>query len=176
MPPGEAASEAAKGVVFLGFTQYASSLLHELQAANPALNSEIAVVDFNPEVKKELDRRGIQAIYGDISHADTLHHARIHHGKVLVSTVPDYVLKGTSNARLLRHLAASAPDAQIIVTAETFKQARELYQQGAAFVFLPRLMSMRELCGVVMAALNGSVEEQRQAAFSELEARDEVLP
>jgi hypothetical protein len=172
----EAASEAPKGVVLLGFTHYASSLLHDLQTANPALTSEIAVVDFNPQVKKELDRRGIQAIYGDISHADTLHHARIHYGKVLVSTVPDYILKGTSNARLLRHLSSVAPEARVILTAETFAQARELYQQGAAFVFLPRLMSMRELCSVVLAALNGNVEEQRQAAFAELETRDEVLP
>ncbi|MGH9508557.1 MAG: cation:proton antiporter, partial [Terriglobales bacterium] len=174
--PSESPGEGPKGVVFLGFTHYASSLLHDLQSANPALTSEIAIVDFNPLVKKELDRRGIQAIYGDISHPDTLHHARIHHGKVLVSTVPDYVLKGTSNARLLRHLAAAAPKAQIIVTAENFKQARELYQQGAAFVFLPRLMSMRELCGVVLAALGGSLDQHRQAAFAELEARDEVLP
>jgi Kef-type K+ transport system membrane component KefB len=174
--PAAAAGEAPKGVVLLGFTHYASSLLHDLQIADPALTSEIAVVDFNPQVKKELDRRGIQAIYGDISHADTLHHARIHHGKVLVSTVPDSFLKGTSNARLLRHLSSAASEAQIIVTAETFAQARELYQQGAAFVFLPRLMSMRELCNVVVAALHGKVEEHRHAAFTELETRHEVLP
>ena len=42
-------------IVFLGFFRYASSLLHELIALDPELAHRIAVVDFNPDVKKELD-------------------------------------------------------------------------------------------------------------------------
>ncbi|MFB3924075.1 MAG: cation:proton antiporter [Terriglobia bacterium] len=166
----------AKPIVFLGFARTASSLLHELLSHDDALADQIAVVDFNPDVKKELDRREIHAVYGDISHADTLHHANIHHAKVLISTVPDSLLKGTTNHRLLRLLTNMAPDARVIVTSEIIAEAREMYQEGAAFVLVPRLMGARELRNVVLAALRSDVAEIRRAADAELEARSEVLP
>src|SRR5262249_35881471 len=56
----------SKAIVFLGFSRYASSLLHELIEKKPEIKHEVAVVDFNPQVKPELDRRGIFNIYGDI--------------------------------------------------------------------------------------------------------------
>jgi Kef-type K+ transport system membrane component KefB/DNA-binding NarL/FixJ family response regulator len=173
----EQASEgAAKPIVFLGFSHDASSLLHELLATNPEYTPQIAVVDFNPEVKHELDRRGITSIYGDISHADTLHHAKIHDATVLISTIPDSILKGTSNTRLLRQLTMLAPHSHVIVTAQRFSMARELYDAGAAFVYLPRVMSAKELREVVAAALAGEIEEHRQIASAALDSRQEVLP
>jgi Kef-type K+ transport system membrane component KefB len=173
---GEEPAREHKPVVLLGFAHDASSLLHELLAKDPALAERITVVDFNPEVKKELDRRGIDCIYGDISHAGTLHHAGVEHARVLVCTVADMLLKGTSNARLLRQLGAVAPTARIIVTAGRFGTARELYRAGAAFVYMPRLMSARELRDIVLSALEGDLEAQRHSATAELEARTEVLP
>jgi voltage-gated potassium channel Kch len=127
-------------------------------------------------VKRELDRRGIFNIYGDISHADVLHHANVHDAKILLSTIPDSILKGIGNARLLRQLTMMAPNAEVVVTAESFDSARELYREGAAFVFIPRLMSVRDLAEAVLAALAGKVDDIRLRAVSELEARQEVLP
>jgi Kef-type K+ transport system membrane component KefB len=165
-----------KPIVFLGFARTASSLLHELLAHDDALEEQISVVDFNPQVKKELDRRGIHAIYGDISHADTLHHAGIHDAKVLISTIPDSLLKGTTNERLLRQLSQMAPEATIIVTSEVLAEAHQFYQEGAGFVLVPRLMGVKELRDAVLAGLEGRLEAVRQAAFAELESRSEVLP
>lgn len=169
-------SQEEKPIVFLGFFHDTSSLLHELIASHPEYARLIAVVDFNPEVKQELDRRGITCIYGDIGHTDTLHHAKIHDAKVLISTVPDSILKGTSNARLLKHLKSLAPHADIIVTAARFSTAKEFYQSGAAFVYVPRLMNTRELGDVVVAALAGDIGEHRLRASANLEERQEVLP
>lgn len=167
---------APHDVVFVGFARYASSLLHELLEKEPRLADRIAVIDYNPQVKQELDRRGITAIYGDISHADTLHHAEIHEAKVVVSTIPDAMLKGTSNERLLRSLKGLAPEADVIVTAEYFHSARELYAQGAAFVFIPRLMGARELRDIVLAALEDRLHEYREVAHEQVNGRAEVLP
>jgi Kef-type K+ transport system membrane component KefB/voltage-gated potassium channel Kch len=163
-------------IVFLGFFRHASSLLHELLAIDPRLADSIAVVDFNPDVKKELDRRGIQAIYGDISHADTLHHANIHDARVLVSTIPDSVLKGTTNAQLIRLGEKLAPHARVIVTAETFGAVHDLYGQGASFVFTPRTMNVRELAAIVLAARDRDPETERSAEIQALSTRVEVLP
>ena len=47
-------------------------------------------------------REGFILVYGDIGSPDTLHHAGIHEAKILVCTIPDAFLKGTSNAKLVR--------------------------------------------------------------------------
>jgi Kef-type K+ transport system membrane component KefB len=167
-----------KPIFFLGFSRYASSLLHQLLERDPGLAWRIGVVDFNPQVKAELDRRGIYNVYGDISHQDTLHHANVESARLLICSIPDSILKGTTNQRLLRQLKALAPQAAIIVTAEFFSSARALYQEGAGFVFVPRLMSVRELSDIVMAALDGRLEEVRARENEEIERREqlEVLP
>ena len=165
-----------KEVVLLGFAHDASSLLHELLVHDGEMKDRIGVVDFNPDVKHELDRRGIQCSYGDISHLDTLQHAHVETAKVLVSTIPDMLLKGTSNHRLLRQLRRIAPETKIIVTATRFAEARYLYEQGAAFVYLPRLMNAKELCNIVLAAREGDLEKPRQHSMAELDMRAEVLP
>jgi len=138
----------------------------------------IGVVDFNPQVKAELDRRGIYNIYGDIAHRDTLDHANVQSAQVLVCTIPDSILKGTTNERMLTQLKALAPHAHIIVTADFFYTAKRLYQLGAGFVFVPRLMSIKELATVVRAALDGNIASARELENAEIERREqmEVLP
>ncbi len=167
-----------KDIVFLGFSRYASSLLEELLKRDESLKERIRVIDFNPEVKRVLDRRGIANVYGDVSHQDTLHHANVSGAKVLLSTIPDTILKGTTNGRLLQQAKVLAPNARLIATADFFYVARELYDEGAAFVFMPRLMSVRELAEVVLGVLNDSyeAETQREAARQEIWEREEVLP
>lgn len=166
----------SKPILLLGFSRYASTLLEELGTQHPELIADVGVVDFNPEVKAELDRRKIFNLYGDISHADVLQHANIAGSKLLVCTLPDSILKGTTNVKLLRQLSALAPDAKIIMTAEFYYTARQLYDDGADFVFLPRLMSARELAAVVVAAVSGQADHMREEAMSALQVRDEVLP
>ena len=174
--PVEVPSQPGKPLVFLGFSRYTSSLLEELLGQQPEIKSDIGVVDFNPEVKHELDRRGISNLYGDISHADVLHHTDIGHARVVVCALPDAVLKGITNLKLLRLLRNLAPRAKVIATAEFFYQARELYDNGATFVFMPRLMSARELAVVLVAAIAGETSHMREDALSALRERNEVLP
>lgn len=164
-----------RDLIFLGFYRSASSLLHDLQLIDPNILKQVGIVDFNPAVKSELDRHGIPALYGDISHLDTLHHADIHDAHVLVCTLPDGILQGTSNLRLLRQLKSIARSARIIVTSETLDGATELYKEGAAFVYVPRLMSTRELAEVVVKALGGDPDRERLRAIQHLETRTEVL-
>ena len=86
------------------------------------------------------------------------------------------MLKGTTSVKLLQQLSAMAPDAKVIMTADFYYTARQLYDDGADFVFLPRLMSARELAAVVLAAISGHAEKMREEAMAALQVRDEVLP
>lgn len=163
-------------IVFLGFARQASSLFEELVRRDPTIVRKITVIDFNPPVKAELERRGVHTIYGDISHADTLQHANVPLSRVIISTVPDSVLRGTTNLRLLRLVKGMAPHASVITTADTLETARQLYEDGAAYVLVQRLTGAAELAPVVAAALDGGATAPREHALADLAARHEVLP
>jgi hypothetical protein len=96
----------------------------------------------------------------------------------VVSTIPDAILRGTTNGRLVRQLRSIAPHSKTIVTAEAFSDAKFLYMLGASFVYIPRLMSVRELADIVIAALDGDLEHMRAIENAEIERRQqlEVLP
>lgn len=164
-----------RDVLFLGFHREASSILYELLRVNSHMQQRVGVVDFNPQTKRKLDRRGIPALYGDISHSTTLHHADIHDAEVLVCTLPDAILKGTTNLRLLRQLKSIAQSARLIVTSEQLDHARELYAEGAHYVIVPRLMNAREVAHVIEVAALQDPELERAEALKHLEARQEVL-
>ncbi len=72
-----------------------------MQLHAPDLIGDIAVVDFSPVAREGLIERNVRVIYGDISQRDTLLHAGVEQAEVLICTVPDSVLKGITNERLV---------------------------------------------------------------------------
>src|SRR5207247_1520788 len=104
---GQAAEETPhQPVIFLGFFRDTSSILYEFEHEGSAEESrafieKILVIDFNPTVMRELRRKNIKCVYGDIAHADTLRHAGVEHAQLVVSSITDDVLRGTSNLRLM---------------------------------------------------------------------------
>ncbi|MFO1497164.1 MAG: cation:proton antiporter [Verrucomicrobiota bacterium] len=173
-------SQAPKDILLLGFHHQASALIHEWEGTDdgdgdPALLSRILVVDFNPQVHEELKRRGISCLYGDLASMETLHHAQIDHATLILLTIPDSILRGTSNQRLLKQARRLRPEAKVVATADRVRQALQLYQDGADYVFLPHLQSARDRARVVEEALRGEFDSLRADHIAELRRRDEVL-
>jgi len=178
----EAAPDASgsAAIVFLGFYRDASSIVHQFEmeargSTDDALLREMLVVDFNPQVLEELQRRGIRCVYGDVSSMDTLHHAAVHHARIIVCTLTDSILKGTSNARLLRQLRRQCPEAALVVASETIEGALALYAEGAGFVYIPRIHSAHHMAEVLRTALEDGLEIARAEEMTALRERDEVL-
>lgn len=163
-------------ILLLGFFRTASSLLTELERHAPDLLPHVGVVDFNPEVHAELRRRGVRVIYGDISQRDTLVHAGLEAAEVLVCTIPDSLLKGITNAKLVRQLRELNPSARIIAPAETLPGVPVLYAAGADYVTVARIAEAADLCDAVRAAEEDLLESKRAAQVPLLEGRREVLP
>ena len=163
-------------IVILGFFRAASSLLEELARTNAPMLADVTVIDFNPQVHLALRKRGVKVIYGDISQRETLFHAGIAHGEILLSTIPDAILKGTSNEKLVRQLRELNRGAVIIATAEVLSEVPVLYAAGADFVRVPRLDEAEELCKVLEAASCALVREKRAQLDARLDSRNEVLP
>ena len=165
----------ARPIQILGFFWTASSLLEEFARSAPDLLKEVSVVDFNPQVNEELRRRGIPVVYGDISQRETLAHAGVDQARVILCTIPNALLKGTSNLRLVQHLRELNPTARIIVNAELFEEIPRLYAAGADFVSVPRLLEARQLCTVVQAARENRLQAKRQELDREIGDRREVI-
>ena len=174
----EPAGEASHGtpVMLLGFFRTASSLFAEMESRRTALQERISVIDFNPNVHKALTSQGFKVQYGDISHRDILEHAGIAHAKIIVSTVHDSLLKGTSNAKLVRDARALNPTATIIATAEVLDEVQRLYTAGADYVVVGRLAEANELLDAINAAEAGLIADKRAELDARLAQRREVLP
>lgn len=180
LPPGAAAGSAqghaVKPIYLLGFSWTASSLLEEVGRRAPEILEDIGVIDFNPLVTEELRRRGCAVYYGDIGQRDTLLHAGIGEAEVIICSLPDTVLKGTNNLRLLQQLRELNQTAKIVMHAELFTEIPKLYAAGANYVSVPRLVEAITLVDVVQAARSGTLELKREELEREMQNRREVIP
>lgn len=173
-------AELHQPVIFLGFFRDASSILYEFEHEGSADEArqfidKILVIDFNPTVMRELRRRNIKCVYGDIAHADTLRHAGVEHATLVVSSITDDVLRGTSNLRLMNAVHQQAPNARVVLTSDHIPQALSFYENGADFVFVPRLYSAAACARILRKGLNGGFDEVRSQAIEHLSHRQEVL-
>ncbi len=168
--------DGKRRIVLLGFYRAASSFLSELERRHAALLGQLCVVDFNPQVFHTLQSRDVKVIYGDIAHSETLSHAGITEAEIVISSVPDSLLKGTSNEKLVRYVRAVNPNAKIVATADVFMQIEELYVAGADYVTVARLAEANELIEVVTAADDGLLSQLRSKMEPRLRDRREVLP
>jgi len=171
-----ASDEKRKRICLLGFSWTASSLVEEIQREQPALISEMTVVDFNPLVHERLRQRGVRAVYGDITQRDVLLHAGLASAEIIICSLPNTVLRGASNLKMLRQIRELNPTAHIIVHAELLADIPALYTAGASYVSAPRLLEAADLLHAIDAAEKKLLEEKRAAQLGQLEARTEVIP
>lgn len=141
--PSKASLEVADGegdhypIVLLGYHRGARALIDKIEEMSPELLKKMLVIDFNLEVLKELQDRNVKGIFGDISSMDTLDHAHVAGADVILSTIPDMMLKNTSNLVLVKTCRMLAPEAVIVATADSTKQIEDLKIGGANEVLLP---------------------------------------
>jgi voltage-gated potassium channel Kch len=151
-------------------------LLSEIERRNESLLDQVTVVDFNPNVFRTLADRGLHVIYGDISNVDTLLHAGIGKAELIILSVPDSLLKGANNEKLVRHVRTLNPTAKIISTADLLTDVPDLYAAAADYVTVTRLSDAHELFALVEAADAGLLEDKRAEMDAQLADRREVLP
>ncbi|HEV7877507.1 cation:proton antiporter [Bradyrhizobium sp.] len=163
-------------ILILGFFRAASALMSEIERQNPGLLDQIGVVDFNPVVFQTLKGRGVHVTYGDISNVDTLVHAGVGNAEIIILSVPDSLLKGANNEKLVRHVRSLNQTAKIISTADVLSDVADHYAAGADYVVVTRLSDAHELFNVIEAADQGLLEDKRAEVDTRLSERREVLP
>jgi hypothetical protein len=97
---------------------------------------------------------------------------------VIISTVPDELLAGTTNADVVRTVRQIAPEAAIMAGCSNSAQLAQLRAAGAAFVFhLPTEVALGVL-PAIYAALNNQLPSYVETADEQhgaLESRSHVI-
>ena len=163
-------------ICLLGFSWTASSLLAEIERKRSDLLRDIVVIDFNPVVHERLKKRKIHAVYGDITARDVLHHAGVSHMEIIICSLPNMILKGANNLKILRQLRQLNPESKIVVHAETLTDVPMLYDAGADYVTTPRLLEASDLLHVLESAEKDMLQAKREDQQKSLKGRDEVIP
>ena len=124
-------------IALLGFHRGGRALVDWLKITDREALKRVLVIDFNPETLRQLAAEGVTGRFGDIGSLDTLHHAHLEHARLIISSVPDSLLKGVDNLALVNLVRSLAPHAEIIATAETDAVRTRLLAAGATDVLNP---------------------------------------
>lgn len=154
-------------LVLLGFHRIASALLNELERLHPDLLPHTLVVDTNSKIHPQVRDRGVQVSYGDAASLEVLRHAGVGAAEVIVSTVPDELLKGTNNEHLVKQLRALAPKAIIIANCTTVSGVARLRAAGADHVFRVSTEVALGILPAIYAALNANLESYHEGLYQE---------
>jgi voltage-gated potassium channel Kch len=151
-------------IFLLGVAREGLAFLEHLERESPGLKEFIVAVDFNPETLERLVSLGFECHYGDIANAETLRHAGIERATIVVSSISDWMLKGTSNARVLREARLLAPEAKVIVAADTVAAAEQLYAAGADYVLVSPVLAGEHLFELLSPGTVSAVDDARERA------------
>jgi len=94
----------------------------------------------------------------------------------IICSLPNTVLKGADNLKMLRQLRELNSGAVIMVHAELLEQVAGLYAAGASYVSVPRLLEATTLLEALEAAEQKLLPQKSQAQQAQLVERKEVIP
>jgi Kef-type K+ transport system membrane component KefB len=157
-------ADAGRDIVLLGCFREGRELLEQVECELPSARSRVLVIDFNLELQEPLEAEGFAFEYGDLAHPETLHHLGLAHARLVISSVPDSFLRGTSNLELLYHARQIAPNARFIGTAENTEVEEALRDAGACLVIRPPLLVATRLLDEVKSVVKPPASPASRAA------------
>jgi len=164
-------------IVVLGFHRVAWAFLQDLGRRRPELLPATMVVDLNVRTHAAISEFGVRVLYGDAASAEVLRHAGVEGAALVICTIPDELLRGTSNAALVKTVRAVSPRAVLFACASRAADVEPLYAAGASYVYMPSAETANGVLEAGLAALVGQLDDfraTRDAACGPLAGRAEV--
>lgn len=100
------------------------------------IKKQFLVVDYDPDVIDDLNKKKIDCRYGDVGDEDFLISLPLKDLKMAVSTVPDF----DTNVLLINTIRRVNKDAILIVISHHIEDAKTLYEKGATYVVMPHFL------------------------------------
>ncbi|PJE81581.1 sodium:proton exchanger [Candidatus Pacearchaeota archaeon CG10_big_fil_rev_8_21_14_0_10_32_42] len=118
--------------ILLGYNRIGFSVIR----AFSKITKNFLVIDYNPQIVKELKEEGIDAIYGDVDDSELLEDLGLCKAAVIVSTIPEK----ETNQLIMDVLKRNKANPITILTSRQISDALELYDSGADYVILPHFL------------------------------------
>lgn len=103
------------------------------------------VVDFNPDIIRDMETSNILSLFGDIGDPEIQERAYLDTAKLIISTIPD--LK--DNLVLLDALKRINRRAKIIMFARSSEEEKILYKEGADYVVVPHFSGGQHVAQII---------------------------
>jgi hypothetical protein len=158
--------ENAPWVVILGYHRVAAALIQDIGRQRPDLLPRLLVLDINVQTHEGLRQQGVRVHYGSAGNPEALRHAGVEHAELVISTISDELLRGTSNVAIVRALRAIAEKPMIFACASRPADADALYAAGASYVYMPSAETANGIYEAGEAALLGNLDAYRQTRES----------
>ena len=115
-----------------GYNRIGFGILKSLQS----IKRRYLVVDFNPDIVRDLKKMRIPCTYGDADDEALLRELPLRNLKIAISTIPEF----ETNALLVDIIKAENPKTIVIMRAHTIQDALDLYKKGADYVLTPHFL------------------------------------
>ncbi len=154
-------------VIVCGYGQVGRNLVKQLEGHNISF----LVIDQSERVAQQLRQKGIPYLYGNVCSLQVLEAAGVDRAMAMAIAIPD-----SMSTRLgLKRSLEFAPDLDIVVKANRYKDIQLLYQLGAREVVEPNFEASLELShhlllgmGISAKVIQKEVEEIRQSHYQAL--------
>ncbi|MBU2616113.1 MAG: cation:proton antiporter [Nanoarchaeota archaeon] len=118
--------------ILFGYNRIGFGILNSLKS----IKKNYLVVDFNPEVIKDLKKMRVPGIYGDVDDDSLLRDLPLDKLKLAISTIPNF----DTNELLIETIKEKNSKVIVIVRAHNIEDAMNLYKKGADYVLTPHFL------------------------------------
>jgi Kef-type K+ transport system membrane component KefB len=120
-------------IILFGCHRMGSLFLKEFEKEK----KDILVVDYDPDIIESLINKKIPCIYGDYMNKEVLEKANLSNAEIIISTITDL----EDNLVLIKEVKKVNNKARVFIVARRISEAFKLYDAGADYVILPKIIS-----------------------------------
>lgn len=128
-------------VIIFGYKKGGS----EFARAFARLKKKALIVDYDPEVIEEVDRKGFDYVYGDATDPELLTELELGNAKSIISTITEQ----ESTEFIVRSAMKENGGLIIICSADSATHAARLYEIGASYVMLPHTIGTEKISNFI---------------------------
>ncbi|MEM4318608.1 MAG: cation:proton antiporter [Candidatus Pacearchaeota archaeon] len=160
-------SHGKKTVLLIGCHRMGSIFIQQLEK----IKHKLLVIDFNPEIVRALERKGISVVYGDIADIELLNLLPLQNLKVVISTIPTK----EHNLLLVHYFKKAYPNVFIAVVAQRIDDALELYESGADYVILPLITGAEHAIEIIKKLSKKQFKNLKKMQIKHLQELHRIL-
>lgn len=121
---------------------------------------DFAVIDFDPEIIRDLRKKKIPGYFGDVADVEFLADVSIAGARLVIMTIPTL----DDELNLLAHVRALNPDILVVANAAYPAEAQQLYDAGADYVMMPHALGGQWIADVLKRKVtHKTLEHLREA-------------